>query len=113
MRITQKQKKVFGNVNKKFFLFPVECELCGDIVFLEFMYKVTDKYYCTRCCKSHEEAYDHTFPRQITPADIIIRLERKKAQGEVYKIIEKITNLPDGEVSPSVENILLSHSPEI
>ena len=97
------------------------CYSCHHKISFETMYRVvvfgkqgTDfKYFCWDCCQSEEEAFDFVFPKNLTAQQIINRQEKKKAWQVLHNLLNDISKLPDGEVSPSVYNILLQYSPDI
>lgn len=113
MRISPKQLMVKEHVKTTFTFFVGRfCSSCAHLVKFEKMYCLKDKshHYCTTCYKSKEEVYDDVFIKKVTANDIVIRNERKKLVKVLENLTSDITDLPDGEVSPSVHSIVMRHS---
>jgi hypothetical protein len=121
MRMTAKNVAINSVVKNRFIFRPHQCNLCKDLVFFEFVFKVKEQagVYCKRCVSNKEDVYNLTITYNLTAADIIQNNENRKLIKEisVYKTykdaIESITKevmaLPDGEVSPSVYSVIVKY----
>jgi len=120
MRFSLKEVLVSKHVKTKMTWRGTFCFMCGHKIWFETMYKVASnrsqcefKYFCWDCCQSKEEAFDSIFPKQLTAQEIVDRKEKKKAWETLNNLLDDISNLPDGEVSPSVASVLLQYSTDI
>ncbi len=113
MRISPKELMVKKHIKITFPLFFGKiCNSCNHLVNFEKMYCLKDRsqHFCTTCYKSKEEVYDDIFVKEITAHDIILRNERKALTKVLENIALDISELPDGEVSPSVHSVVIKHS---
>lgn len=114
MRFSPKEVLVWRHTNVYIPVIPKVCDHCGYTIWLGKMFRVGKKYhYCTHCCKTREEAFDLAFPQKITPQDIVMRREKEKIKNTFLDLVKDISSLPDGEVSPTIQSILLSKMGDI
>lgn len=113
MRISPKELMVKKHIKTAFPLFFGKiCSSCNHLVKFEKMYCLKDRsqHFCTTCYKNKEEVYDDVFVKEVTAHDIIVRNERKALTKVLENIVSDISELPDGEVSPSVHSVVMRHS---
>jgi hypothetical protein len=120
MRISPRDLAISDLIKKRFVwgIFErVFCDSCNYLVRLEHMWVVSrapgTKFFCTECYSSAHDLADDIFVEKVTPMDILVRNERRAAREEILKMFEELHKLPDGEISPSVEKVLLMFSPDI
>lgn len=113
MKFSPKQLLINNKVSTKMVWLGQFCKVCNHKVYFETMHKIGKDFYCMDCCPTKESTFDVAFPNPITPHDIIVKQEREKARRTLYELLEEIDGLPDGEVSPSVYNVLLKYSPDV
>lgn len=112
MRISPKEILVRNFIRKPFLFKGQFCSACNHYLRFERAYMVVNKneFHCTSCSKSAENVYDRVFLEgKVTAQDVINKNERRQARKVLRQIIDDISSLPDGEVSPSVQTIILKH----
>ena len=113
MKFSPKQLLVREHTKSKMVWFGQFCKACNHKVMFETMFVVDGVFYCMDCCPTKESAFDASFPKTLTPSDIILRRDREKVRQIIHDLLDDIDNLKDGEVSPSVYSVLLKYSPDV